>query len=216
VKADLMKKEVVSKGFVIAVDGLTAAGKGTLSKSLAKHFGFDHLDTGLLYRATAKKVLDSGKSPLEAAIALTAVDLQNETGLRNEIVAQKASEVAAITEVRQALIDFQRNFAASPHGAILDGRDIGTVICPDADAKLFVTASSEVRAERRYKELIGKGQKAIQSQVLADLKQRDARDQERKDAPAKAADDAFVLDTSNLGAEQALTKALEFITPKLG
>ncbi|MGB0843258.1 MAG: (d)CMP kinase [Alphaproteobacteria bacterium] len=210
-----MSSNSVIRGFVIAVDGLTAAGKGTLSKALARHFGFDHLDTGLLYRATAKKVLDLDLSPLEAAQQLTASDLADEASLRNEVVAQKASEVAAVPEVRTALIQFQRDFAASPKGAILDGRDIGTVICPDAHAKLFVTASSEVRAERRYKELLTKGQKAIKSRVLADLIARDARDQQREDAPAKAADEALVLDTSDMDAEQALAKALEFIVPKL-
>ena len=201
---------------IIAVDGLTAAGKGTLSKALARHFGFKHLDTGLLYRATAKKMLDLGVSPLEAAQKLTSADLDDEASLRNEVVAQKASEVAAIPPVRQALIQFQRDFAKSPEGAILDGRDIGTVICPDADAKLFVTATSEVRAERRYKELLAKGQKAIKSRVLADLVERDARDQQRTEAPAKAAEDAYVLDTCDMDAQQALTKALDFIGSKLG
>lgn len=192
--------------FTIAIDGPAAAGKGTISKAVAAHFGFSHLDTGLLYRATGRRVLE-GEAPLEAAQKLTAEDLQRDD-LRTAAVAQAASKVAAVPEVRAALIDFQRAFAARLGGAVLDGRDIGTVICPDADAKLYVTASDAVRAERRYLELVANGADVTRDEVLADLRERDARDSERATAPLKPAEDAVVLDTSEMSIEAAVAAAI--------
>jgi cytidylate kinase len=195
--------------FTVAIDGPAAAGKGTISKAVAAHFGFAHLDTGLLYRAVGRRTLD-GVEPLDAAQTLTAEDL--ETGdLRRPEIAQAASKVAAIGEVRSALVDFQRAFARRAGGAVLDGRDIGTVICPNAHAKLYVTASAEVRAQRRFSELAAKGQADDLATVLADVRERDARDAGRKDAPMKAAEDAFVLDTSALSIEEAIAAAIAAI-----
>ncbi|MBO9409256.1 (d)CMP kinase [Shimia sp. R9_1] len=195
--------------FTIAIDGPAAAGKGTISKAIAAHFGFAHLDTGLLYRAVGARTLD-GTDPIDAAKALTAEDLTAEN-LRTPEVAQAASRVAVIAEVRAALIDFQRAFAGRAGGAVLDGRDIGTVICPEADAKLFVTASAEVRAERRYLELVGKGHETTQDAVLADVKERDARDAERAEAPMKPAEDAVLIDTSELAIEAAVQAAIDAV-----
>jgi cytidylate kinase len=209
---------------IIAIDGPAAAGKGTMAKRLAKHFNLAFLDTGSLYRAVGKKVLDQGGDPddpdfaTSVALALAAKDLDGE-GLRTETVGQAASKVSAVPGVRAALLDFQRNFAASPPdgaaGAVLDGRDIGTVVCPDATAKLFITASAEVRAERRLKELLGRGSEAIYARVLEDMKERDARDQSRATSPLEPAIDAKLLDTSDLDAEQAFAEALEFINSKI-
>lgn len=195
--------------FTIAIDGPAAAGKGTISKAVAAHFGFAHLDTGLLYRAVGARTLD-GTAPVVAAKALTAEDLEADN-LRTPEVAQAASRVAVIAEVRSALVDFQRAFARRAGGAVLDGRDIGTVICPNAEAKLFVTASAEVRAERRYLELVGKGVDTIREEVLADVKERDARDMERAEAPLKPAEDAILIDTSDLAIEAAVASAIEAI-----
>ncbi|WP_422050671.1 (d)CMP kinase [Shimia sp.] len=195
--------------FTIAIDGPAAAGKGTISKAIAAHFGFAHLDTGLLYRAVGARTLD-GTDPIDAAKALTAEDLAAEN-LRTPEVAQAASRVAVIAEVRAALIDFQRAFAGRAGGAVLDGRDIGTVICPEADAKLFVTASAEVRAERRYLELVGKGHDTTRDAVLADVKERDARDAERAEAPMKPAEDAVLIDTSDLAIETAVQAAIDAV-----
>ena len=172
----------------IAIDGPAAAGKGTISKAVAEHFGFAHLDTGLLYRAVGAKVLQ-GVDPVEAAKGLSAEDLEADN-LRTSEVAQAASKTAVIAEVRAALVDFQRAFARRAGGAVLDGRDIGTVICPNAEVKLFVTASAEVRAERRYLELSGKGHSDTREEVLADVKARDERDMNRAEAPMKPAEDA--------------------------
>ncbi len=202
----------MTTSFTIAIDGPAAAGKGTISKAVAKHFGFAHLDTGLLYRAVGAKVL-VGEKPVEAAQDLTAEDLQAD-GLRTAEVAQAASKVAVIGEVRQALVDFQRSFARRAGGAVLDGRDIGTVICPDADAKLFVTASPEVRAERRYKELREAGSDSDFETVLADVKARDERDMNRAEAPLKPAVDAVVIDTSDLSIEAAVAAAIVAIKEK--
>ncbi|WP_050603104.1 (d)CMP kinase [Ruegeria sp. 6PALISEP08] len=199
--------------FTVAIDGPAAAGKGTISKAVAAHFGFAHLDTGLLYRAVGRRVL-TGVDPVEAAKALTAEELE-QGDLRTADIAQAASKVAVIPEVRAALVDFQRAFARRAGGAVLDGRDIGTVICPNAEIKLFVTASAEVRAERRYLELSAKGADVTRDQVLADVKERDARDAERSTAPMKAADDAVQLDTTDLSIEAALAKALGAINAKL-
>ena len=208
---------------IIAVDGPAASGKGTLARRLAGHFGLAHLDTGGLYRAAALHALACGDpaDPLLAEAAarkVVAGDLADPR-LRGEAVAQAASVVAAIPGVRQALLAFQRGFARHPpggaKGAVLDGRDIGTVICPDADAKLFVTASLEARAQRRFKELQESGDTAIYARVLQDMKDRDARDSQRRAAPLLPADDAFVLDTTALDADRAFAEALDFIGRKL-
>ncbi|WP_170753647.1 (d)CMP kinase [Ruegeria lacuscaerulensis] len=198
--------------FTVAIDGPAAAGKGTISKAVAAHFGFAHLDTGLLYRAVGRRTLE-GMEPIAAAQALTAEELQ-QGDLRTAEIAQAASKVAVIPEVRAALVDFQRAFARRVGGAVLDGRDIGTVICPNAEAKLFVTASAEVRAERRYLELSAKGANVTRDQVLADVRERDARDAERSTAPMKPAEDAVQLDTSHLSIEDALAQAIELIEQK--
>lgn len=204
---------------IIAIDGPAAAGKGTLARRLAAEFGYDYLDTGLLYRAVGMNVDRAGFDPAdparatEAAIALLPEDLAADD-LRTDEAAQAASKVAVIPGVRAALLDFQRLFAAQPpagRGAVLDGRDIGTVVCPQASIKLFVTASLEKRAERRLKELRDRGLEAIQSTVLADMRERDERDSKRAVAPLVPADDAFVLDTSDLDADQAFAAAVEFI-----
>ncbi len=198
--------------FTVAIDGPAAAGKGTISKGVAAHFGFAHLDTGLLYRAVGRRVLE-GTDPVAAAQALTAEELE-QGDLRTAEIAQAASKVAVIPEVRAALVDFQRAFARRAGGAVLDGRDIGTVICPEAEVKLFVTASAEVRAERRFLELSAKGSDVTHDQVLADVRERDARDAERNTAPMKPAEDAVLLDTSELSIHNALAKAVEIITQK--
>ncbi len=198
--------------FTIAIDGPAAAGKGTISKAVAAQFGFAHLDTGLLYRAVGRRTLQ-GLEPIAAAHALTAEELE-QGDLRTAEIAQAASKVAVIPEVRAALVDFQRAFARRSGGAVLDGRDIGTVICPEAEVKLFVTASPEVRAERRFLELSAKGNDISREQVLSDVKERDARDTERSTAPMKPAKDAVLLDTSDLSVEAALEKAIKVIEAK--
>ena len=198
----------------IAIDGPAAAGKGTISKAVAAHFCFAHLDTGLLYRAVGAKVL-AGAAPVAAAQALDPVDLEDDS-LRTPQVAQAASEVAVVPEVRAALVAFQRSFATREGGAVLDGRDIGTVICPDADVKLFVTASPECRAERRFQELLGKGMDVTFATVLADVKERDARDRNRAAAPLVPADDAVLLDTSDLTAAQAIAAAIDIVARARG
>ncbi|MCG3267052.1 d(CMP) kinase [Yoonia sp. I 8.24] len=198
----------------VAIDGPAAAGKGTISKAVAAHFGFAHLDTGLLYRAVGAKVR-AGADPVAAAQMLDPRDLEDD-GLRTPAAAQAASEIAVIAEVRSALVAFQRNFAARDGGAVLDGRDIGTVICPDAPVKLFVTASAECRAERRFNELVGKGMEITLDQVLADVKIRDARDRNRAEAPLVAADDAVEIDTSDMTIEQAIAAAIEAVRSALG
>lgn len=204
----------MSKSFTIAIDGPAAAGKGTISKAVAAHFGFAHLDTGLLYRAVGAKVL-AGEKPVEAAQDLVADDLQVD-GLRTAEVAQAASKVAVIAEVRQALVDFQRSFARRAGGAVLDGRDIGTVICPDAEVKLFVTASAEERAKRRHKELREGGSDSDYETVLADVKVRDERDMNRSEAPMRPAEDSVVIDTSDLSIEAAIAAAIGAIKEKQG
>ena len=198
--------------FTIAVDGPAASGKGTISKALARELGFAHLDTGLLYRAVGQKVLD-GVDPLEAAQALSAEDLENDA-LRTPEVAQAASKVAVLGDVRAALVDFQRAFARRSGGAVLDGRDIGTVICPEAEAKLFVTASAEVRAERRFRELSDKGIETTFADVLADVRARDERDMGRAEAPLKPAEDAVHIDTSRMDIEAAFQAALAAVRAK--
>ena len=195
---------------IIAVDGPAAAGKGTLSKRLAAEFGLHHLDTGLIYRAVGVKRNETGMDPAACAEALLPEDLKH-PGLRDEAAGRAASEVAAIPAVRQALLEFQRRFAQQKPGAVLDGRDIGTVVCPDADVKLFVTASIEKRAERRWKELIAKGETAIKTRVLQDMRDRDARDAARDVAPMAPAADAVLIDTSELDADAAYQAAREIV-----
>lgn len=184
--------------FTVAIDGPAAAGKGTISRAVAARFGFAHLDTGALYRAVGVK----GGDPVAAARGLTAEDLARDD-LRTLEAGQAASRVAVIPEVRQALLDFQRAFARREGGAVLDGRDIGTVICPEAEVKLFVTASPEVRAHRRWLEVGGD-----EARVLAEVKERDARDMNRADAPLKPAADAMVLDTSEMSIDEAVAAAI--------
>jgi len=195
--------------FTIAIDGPAAAGKGTVSKAVAAHFGFAHLDTGLLYRATGRRTLD-GTDPVEAAKSLQAEDLKA-GDLRTPEVAQAASRVAADPDVRQALVDFQRAFARRAGGAVLDGRDIGTVICPEAEVKLFVTASDDIRAERRFKELTESGHDVTYDEVLADLRARDERDSARAAAPLKPSEDAVQLDTSRMSIEEAVAAAISVV-----
>lgn len=200
--------------FVVAIDGPAAAGKGTISKAVATHFGFQHLDTGLLYRAVGKKALDlntdiSNEDNVEKLANDLSVEDLNAEGLRNSEVAQAASKIAAIPKVRNALVDFQREFATRDGGAVLDGRDIGSVICPDADIKIFVTASAEIRAERRYKELSEKGHDVTPETVLTDVKARDARDADRATAPMVMASDAVLIDTSDMDIEMAVATAIK-------
>ncbi len=196
----------------IAIDGPAASGKGTISRAVAERFGFAHLDTGLLYRATGLRTLD-GTDPLSAAMSLKPEDLEADN-LRTPDVAQAASRVAAIPEVRAALIDFQRAFARRAGGAVLDGRDIGTVICPEADVKLYVIAKDEVRARRRLVELLAKGHETDFETVLRDLQARDAQDSARATAPLKPAQDAILIDTTDLSIEEAVEAACAEVSKK--
>ncbi|MBN2906406.1 MAG: (d)CMP kinase [Rhodobacteraceae bacterium] len=200
--------------FTVAIDGPAAAGKGTISRAVADHFGFAHLDTGLLYRAVGARMLD-GLDPVQAAETLDPADLARDD-LRAPAVAQAASKVAAIAQVRAALVDFQRAFASRAGGAVLDGRDIGTVICPEAQAKLFVTASDTVRAERRYRELAEKGVQTTFDEVLGEMRERDARDSARAAAPLKPAQDAVIVDTSQMDIDQAVATAVAAIEARRG
>lgn len=192
--------------FTVAIDGPAAAGKGTIARGLAAHFGFAHLDTGLLYRAVGMK----GGDPVAAAQALDVRDLARDD-LRSMAAAEAASRVAVLPDVRAALREFQRQFAQREGGAVLDGRDIGTVICPKAEVKLYIIASPQVRAARRQLELGGDLQ-----EILADVLARDARDMGRSDAPLRAADDAIVLDTTELPADAVLAKAVAIVAARLG
>ncbi|QMU58560.1 MAG: (d)CMP kinase [Boseongicola sp.] len=201
--------------FTVAIDGPAAAGKGTISKAVAARFGFSHLDTGLLYRATGRKVLETGFAPEEAARAIAAEDLGRD-GLRTQAVAELASRVAAIPEVRAALVEFQRVFARRDGGVVLDGRDIGTVICPGAEVKLYVTASAEARAGRRFAELQASGQDASFEGVLDEVKKRDARDMGRADAPLKPAADAIEIDTTEMDVDAAVAVAVAHVEAGLG
>jgi CMP/dCMP kinase len=201
---------------IIAIDGPAASGKGTLARNLARHFGLPHLDTGLLYRATARALMSEGhdlscKHSAIAAARSLALSGLDENLLRGREMAEAASIVAAIPEVRVALVELQRTFARSPGGAVLDGRDIGTVICPEAYPKIFVTASVEARATRRALELRSQGEKADYAAVLADIVRRDERDKNRAAAPLVAAKDAIVLDTTTLDAEAAFKAALAIV-----
>jgi cytidylate kinase len=205
---------------IIAIDGTTSSGKGTLAKRLAAHYSLPHLDTGLLYRAVGKAAMDAGVDLADEAgcAALAAsIDLSdyNERELRTAGVGAAASIVAVLGDVRRALFDLQRAFAHQPGGAVLDGRDIGTVIAPDADVKLWVDASVEERARRRFLELLGLGQDATEHGVLLQLKERDTRDSQRKDAPMKPADDAIWIDTTRMTPDECLAKAVEIIAATL-
>jgi len=204
---------VIRRPLIIAIDGPSASGKGTLAKRLAEHFGLPHLDTGLLYRAVGWLAEQTGKPPAEIAASLRPSDIEN-PALKTDQAGQVGSKVAAIPEVRANLLNFQKNFAYQQSGAVLDGRDIGTVICPDAPVKLFVTASTSARAERRYQELRERGVDTIKPRVLAEMAERDRRDSERAAAPLKAAPDAYLLDTSDMDADAAFAVALAFIARK--
>jgi cytidylate kinase len=201
---------------IIAIDGPAASGKGTIARQIAARYGLHHLDTGLLYRAVAKSVLDAGRSLDDAAAAAeiaTRLDPGKfeENALKSPTITEGASRVAAIPQVRQALVDYQRAFASRAPGAVIDGRDIGTVIVPGADVKIFVVAAPEVRAARRAGELRERGESVDESAVLADLLRRDQRDSQRAVAPLKAAPDAHLLDTTHLGIDAAFRAAVDII-----
>jgi cytidylate kinase len=205
---------------IVAIDGPAASGKGTLAKRVAAHFGLAYLDTGLLYRAVARDVRKAGGALDDAATAAGAAERLDpasldDPGLRDPGLGEAASVVARIAQVRAAMLAYQRAFAQRPQGAVLDGRDIGTVVCPDADVKLYVTASAEVRAERRYREKLGRGEPAVLEAVLEDIRRRDARDAGREVAPMRPASDAFLLDTSNLDIEAAFDTAVGVILRKV-
>jgi CMP/dCMP kinase len=200
--------------FTVAIDGPAASGKGTISRAIAAEFGFAHLDTGLLYRAVGAQVL-KGADAVEAAQQLAPASLED-ASLRTAVVAKAASKVAVIPEVRAALFDFQRAFARRAGGAVLDGRDIGTVICPQAEAKLFVTASAEVRARRRWQELLTRGEEATYEAVLEDVQTRDARDSARSAAPLRPAEGAVVLDTSEMSIADAVAAATAYVASRRG
>jgi len=201
---------------IIAIDGPAASGKGTLGKRLAAHYGLRHLDTGLLYRAVAKAVLDAGDrpdDPVRAAAAARSLDPTtfDEAALKSPAVGEAASLVSAIEEVRAALRQFQKAFAATPPGAVLDGRDIGTVICPDADVKIFVTAMPQVRAQRRTLEFHRAGLAVDEADILADILRRDARDTGRATSPLRQAADAHLLDTTSMDIDAAFAAALAIV-----
>lgn len=205
---------------VIAVDGTAASGKGTLAKKLAAHYGFHHLDSGALYRLVALGVAEAGGNPHNEADAVAAAKTLDasrcdDPAIRTAEMGEGASIVSAHPTVRAALLDFQRAFAARAPGAVIDGRDIGTVICPAAPAKLFVDASPEVRAHRRWLELKAKGKPPAEAEVLADIVARDERDRNRPVAPLKPAADAVLLDTTQLGIEAAFAAALAAVAPKI-
>jgi cytidylate kinase len=216
---------MTSSPLIIAIDGPSASGKGTIARKLAAHFGFAHLDTGLLYRAVGLLVVKSGGDPSDpkqaekAALALDATELNN-PALREDAAAVAASKVAAIPAVRAALLKFQQDFCKNPpghkHGAVLDGRDIGTVIAPHAPVKIYVTASAETRAERRFKELQARGENVTYAAVMKDMQERDARDASRSLAPLKPASDAVMLDTSTMTADEAFAKAVSIVQDKAG
>ena len=200
---------------IIAVDGPTASGKGTIAKALAAHFGLPHLDTGLLYRAVGRQVELAGGDPDDPAVALAACDFEDslltDPALRSEIVGGLASRVSIHPAVRNALYERQRAFATQPGGAVLDGRDIGTVIAPESDLKLFVTASVEARAQRRFTEMRKRGEAVTLAAIEEDLRRRDERDTGRADAPLRQADGSLVLDNSGLSAEESIAQALRLI-----
>jgi cytidylate kinase len=206
---------------IVAIDGPAASGKGTLARHLAQHYGLPHLDTGLLYRATARALIDEGRrlddvaAAVKAARGLALIDF-DEAALRGREMGEAASVIAAFPEVRAALIEAQQAFAGRPGGAVLDGRDIGTVICPNATAKIFVTASPETRAQRRALELRSRGEPSDYTNVLADILHRDRRDSGRSAAPLKPAGDAMILDTTDLDVQGTFREALRLVGQKLG
>ena len=206
---------------IIAIDGPAASGKGTLARRIAAHFGYPCLDTGLLYRAVARDVMATGEqlddvaAATRAAKALDPASLDDD-GLRSPGVGDKASIVAKIPEVRAALLQFQRDFAHNPPGAVLDGRDIGTVVCPDANVKIFVTADLDVRARRRHAELLAKGEQLTVDRVIDVIRGRDDRDSSRADAPMKPATDAHILDTTTLSIDAAVAEVLRLVAAKRG
>ncbi len=206
---------------IIAIDGPAASGKGTLARRIAEHFGYHHLDTGLLYRAVARDVraaagrLDDPADAVRAARALDPATLGDPT-LRHPGLGNAASVVAQIPEVRAVLLQFQHAFAQRPPGAVLDGRDIGTVVCPDADVKIFVVADARVRAERRYLELAGRGEAVTREEILDQIQRRDQRDRDRADSPLKPAEDALLLDTTDLDIDGAFDAAVGLIKRKIG
>ena len=201
---------------IIAIDGPAASGKGTLGKRLAAHYGLPHLDTGLIYRAVAKALLDAGHSPENRARALAAAEALDpsrfdEAALKSQAVGEAASLVSAVPEVRKAVLAFQRDFGRTPPGAVLDGRDIGTVVFPDADVKIFVTATADVRARRRAVELREAGNRVDEAEVLADIQRRDERDTKRAVAPLKPAREAHLLDTTHLDIDAAFRAAIDIV-----
>lgn len=208
------------KAFIIAIDGPAASGKGTLARNLAKHYGFHHLDTGLTYRAVAKALIDQGLPLDDEAIAARAAQKLDLKGLDRTVlsahdIGEAASKVAVMPEVRRALVEAQRKFAENLPGTVLDGRDIGTVVCPDAPVKLYITASAEVRAERRFNEMRAKNADADYNEVLDDLKRRDERDMNRSASPLKPASDAHLIDTSKMDIEAAFLEAKKLIDAAL-
>ncbi|WP_366654321.1 (d)CMP kinase [Fodinicurvata sp. EGI_FJ10296] len=205
---------------IIAIDGPAASGKGTLARRLAARYGLRHLDTGALYRACGLAILRAGGDPDDAGTAVDAARtldpaLLKDPAVRRDDVGQAASKIAARNEVRQALLQYQRDFAAQPPGAVLDGRDIGTVVCPDALLKLFVTASLDARAQRRFKELRESDPHVIYDAVLNDMRERDERDSKRSVAPLVAADDAFVIDTSNRDADDVFHQVVDLVSSRM-
>ncbi|MEM7745457.1 MAG: (d)CMP kinase [Pseudomonadota bacterium] len=206
--------------FTVAIDGPAAAGKGTIAKAVAERFGFAHLDTGLLYRAVGKRAITQGRGVIDEGVAeliaqsLAEKDLKQD-GLRTVLVARASSRVAAMPGVRQALAEFQKEFARREGGAVLDGRDIGTVICPQAEVKIFVTASDTTRAQRRFDELIARGEDTTVERVASDLSMRDARDSQRDTAPLVQAEDAVLLDTTEMGIDEAVSVAVKHVEAAL-
>jgi CMP/dCMP kinase len=206
---------------IIAIDGPAASGKGTLGRRLAEHFGFAHLDTGLLYRAVARVLLDRGFALADreaaARVALTLdVSHLDDPRLRGAEMGEAASVISAYQPVRDALLAFQRGFAGQPPGAVLDGRDIGTVVCPHADVKLFITATPEERARRRHQEILKRGERVEYETILADIRRRDERDMNRSTAPLKPAPDSILLDTTRFDADAAFRAALDLVSGRGG
>jgi cytidylate kinase len=215
----MAREQANSRAIVIAVDGPAASGKGTIARALARHYNLPHMDTGLLYRAVALNLWRWGGDPSSEFEALRACGElgfdPDDPELRSEPVSKIASAISAYPSVRAALLDRQQEFAGQPGGAVLDGRDIGTVIAPNADVKLFVTASAEVRAQRRVRELLARGMTAHYQEVLADIRSRDERDSHREVAPLRQADDAILLDTSDLDVEGATAEALRLVEERI-
>jgi cytidylate kinase len=216
----MAREQANTPAIVIAVDGPAASGKGTIARALARHYNLPEMDTGLLYRAVALTLWRWGGDPSSEFEALRACGElgfdPDDPELRSEPVSKIASAISAYPSVRAALLERQQEFAGQPGGAVLDGRDIGTVIAPDADVKLFVTASAEVRAQRRVRELLARGMTAHYPEVLADIRSRDDRDSHREVAPLKQADDAILLDTSELDIEEAKAEAIRLVDERIG